>query len=95
LEHAPGQDEFETPITRQYLLLINALTCVDQSQQWIFSEPLPDKPGVGGKTVSVPGKRRVVTLDDARKEYQTELDRIAAIENNQFAFVGGDEMDLM
>jgi len=37
----------------------------------------------------------VVTLDDVRRSFQAELDRIAAIQNDQFAFVGGDEMDVL
>ena len=43
-----------------------------------------------------PAKRKVVTLDDVRKEYQEELDRVARIEANQFAFNDGDvDMDAM
>lgn len=91
--HGPGADELETPVTRQYLQLINALSCVDPKQAWILSEPLPSKTTTGGSHAS--GKRKVVTLEDARKGYQEELDRIAAIENNQFAFAGGDEMDIL
>jgi hypothetical protein len=30
-----------------------------------------------------------------RKEYQDELDRLALIENNQFAITNGDEMDVL
>ena len=91
----PGTDGLETPVTRQYLMLINALSCVDPKQAWILSEPPPSKPGPSGSGSSVSGKRKIVTFDDARKGYQEELDRIAAIENNQFAFEGGDEMDLV
>lgn len=75
-------DILDTPVTRQYLLLINALSCVDQKQAWIFDEGLP-----GG------GKRKVVSLADIRKQYQDELDRIAAIQNNQFGFEAGDVME--
>jgi nuclear pore complex protein Nup160 len=76
-------------------MLINALSCVDPKQAWILSEPPPSKPGSSGSASSAPEKRKVVTLDDVRKGYQEELDRIAAIENNQFAFEGEDEMDLV
>ncbi len=31
-------------------------------------------------------KRKLVTLDDIRRQYQSELDRIACIENDQFSF---------
>jgi hypothetical protein len=37
----------------------------------------------------------VVTLEDIRKEYQKELDRIAKIESNQFSFIGGMEDDVL
>jgi nuclear pore complex protein Nup160 len=90
----PGTDGLETPVTKQYLMLINALSCVDPKQAWILSEPLSSKAGPGGGGSAGPVKRKVITLDDARKGYQEELDRIAAIENNQFAFESGDEMDL-
>lgn len=41
-------------------------------------------------------KRRVITLDGLRKEYQTELDRVEAIEKGAFPFVdAGDEMDIL
>ncbi|RDW88886.1 hypothetical protein BP6252_00918 [Coleophoma cylindrospora] len=88
-----GEGEGETPVTRQYVSLINALSCVDSKQAWILSEPLPPKPTTKNGTVSV--HRKVVTLDDIRKSYQEELDRLAAIENDQFAFTGGDAMDVL
>ncbi|KAH7330131.1 nucleoporin Nup120/160-domain-containing protein [Rhexocercosporidium sp. MPI-PUGE-AT-0058] len=99
-----GDDGLETPVTRQYVTLINALSCVDPKQAWVLSEELPPPPQKSnGASASVnvtgkaaPPKRKVVTLEDVRKAYQAELDRIAAIENNQFAFgVGGDEMDVL
>jgi nuclear pore complex protein Nup160 len=87
-----GEDGLETPVTKQYLALINALSCVEPKQAWILSEEPPRK-GSTGKTTQP--KRKVVTLDDLRRAYQDELDRIAAIQNNQFAFAGGDEMDVL
>jgi nuclear pore complex protein Nup160 len=86
-----NHDELETPVTKQYLMLINALSCVDPKQAWILAEDTTRN----GKENGAVGKRKVFTLDDIRKDYQSELDRIAAIENNQFAFAGGDEMDLV
>jgi len=88
-------DGLETPVTKQYLMFINALSCIDPKQAWVLSEPPPSKPGSSETGSSVSGKRKIVTLNDARKGYQDELDRIAAIENNQFAFERGDEMDLV
>ncbi|KAF4632411.1 hypothetical protein G7Y89_g5712 [Cudoniella acicularis] len=91
-DRALGDDVLETPITKQYVALINALSCVDPQQAWILcEEPVRKGASKGG----VQPKRKVITLEDVRKEYQGELDRIAAIENNQFAFAGGDEMDVL
>lgn len=87
-----GEDDFETPVTKQYLSLINVLSCVDPKQAWILSEEPAKKTTPGMKAVQP--KRKVVTLKDIRKSYQDELDRIAAIENNQFSFAGGDEMEV-
>jgi nuclear pore complex protein Nup160 len=87
-----GEDGLETPVTRQYLALINALSCVDPKQAWILSEEQPKKAAQGIKTLQP--KRKVVTLEEIRKSYQEELDRMAAIENNQFAFNGEDEMEV-
>ncbi|CEJ90670.1 Putative Dna repair protein rad51 [[Torrubiella] hemipterigena] len=80
-----GDDVLDTPVTRQYLLLINALSCVDAKQAWIFDE------GVPGEN----SKRKVVSLADVRKQYQDELDRIAAIQNNQFGFEADDVMEIV
>ncbi|GAO15099.1 uncharacterized protein UV8b_02390 [Ustilaginoidea virens] len=85
-----GDDILDTSITQQYLVLINALSCVDPKQAWIFDEGSPalDRNGLGGS------KRKVVSLGDIRKQYQDELDRIAAIHNNQFGFEASDVMEL-
>lgn len=83
-----SEDVLDTVITRQYLMLINVLSCVEQKQAWITVEELPRPPAVSGK-------RKVVTLADIRKEYQDELDRIAAIQNNQFGFAADDEMEIL
>lgn len=88
-----GEDGLETPVTKQYVALINALSCVDPKQAWIFSEE-PSFKSSKPNAKAIP-KRKVVTLEDIRKSYQEELDRIAAIQNNQFAFAGGDEMDVL
>jgi nuclear pore complex protein Nup160 len=87
-----GEDGTETPVTKQYVALINALSCVDPKQAWIFQEEPSTKSSAAVKNGP---KRKVVTLDNIRRSYQEELDRIAAIENNQFAFGGADEMDVL
>lgn len=74
------------PVLNAYLALINVLACVEKSQAWILAD-------TGGEEGM---KRRVVTLDDVRGEYQGELDRVAAMESGRFAFVGdGAEMDVL
>lgn len=88
-----SEDILDTVITRQYLMLINVLSCVEQKQAWITAEEVPQ--AAAGKGTVVSGKRRVVTLADIRKEYQDELDRIAAIQNNQFGFTAEDEMEIL
>ncbi len=41
-------------------------------------------------------RRRVITLEDVRREYQAELDRAAAMENGRFAFAADDDdMDVL
>lgn len=86
-----GDDVLDTPVTRQYLLLINALSCVDPKQAWVFDEGVI---GAVDEATGLPKKRTVVSLADVRKQYQDELDRIAAIQNNQFGFEADDVMDL-
>ncbi|ORY60134.1 nucleoporin Nup120/160-domain-containing protein [Pseudomassariella vexata] len=81
-----GDDVLDTAVTRQYLMLINVLSCVETKQAWIATEQ-SDANGIS--------KRKVVTLADLRREYQAELDRIAAIQNNQFGFSAEDEMDMV
>lgn len=87
-DEATGEDILDTPVTRQYLLLINALSCVDSKQAWIYDEA----PAGYGQKDAV--KRKVVSLADIRKQYQDELDRIAAIHNNQFGFEADDVMEI-
>ncbi|KAI0489542.1 nucleoporin Nup120/160-domain-containing protein [Xylaria cf. heliscus] len=90
-----SEDVLDTVITRQYLILINVLSCVEQKQAWVTAEEFPHPPAGAGKGAPIGGKRKVVTLADIRKEYQDELDRIAAIQNNQFGFAADDEMEIL
>lgn len=92
-DRALGDDTLDTALTRQYVALINALSCVDPKQAWILAEEPPRKQASGVKMAQP--KRKVFTLEDIRKAYQEELDRIAAIQNDQFAFADGDEMDIL
>lgn len=92
-DQVTGEDILDTAVTRQYLMLINVLSCVEQKQAWITIESPARSSKVGSG--SDLAKRRVVTLADIRKEYQDELDRIAAIHNNQFGFAADDEMEIL
>ncbi|KAI0599341.1 nucleoporin Nup120/160-domain-containing protein [Biscogniauxia sp. FL1348] len=101
-DQVTGDDVLDTAITRQYLMLINVLSCVEPKQAWITAEE-PQRPVNGSGSFnggssfngSSGKKRRVVTLADIRKEYQDELDRIAAIQNDQFGFAADDEMEIL
>ncbi|RSL92331.1 hypothetical protein CDV31_015215 [Fusarium ambrosium] len=93
-DEVTGEDILDTPVTRQYLLLINALSCVEPKQAWIYDEPTVSTTGFGRKSEEA-GKRKVVSLADIRKQYQDELDRIAAIHNNQFGFEADDIMEIV
>jgi nuclear pore complex protein Nup160 len=92
-----GEDVLDTVITRQYLMLINTLSCVDEKQAWITTEASTNG-AVNGSSSSFgeAGKRKVVTLADIRRQYQDELDRISAISGDQWPLVAvdGEEMEL-
>lgn len=86
-----GVDVLDTSVTRQFLMLINALSCVDPKQAWITVEEVLND---GTENAPVKGPlRKVVTLAELRRQYQAELDRIAAIQNNQFGLAAeGDDV---
>ncbi|KAF3769180.1 hypothetical protein M406DRAFT_287283 [Cryphonectria parasitica EP155] len=86
-DNLSGGDVLDTSVTKQFLMLINALSCVDPKQAWITIEEASESGGVPGKAA----KRRVVTLAELRRQYQAELDRIAAIQNNQFGLAAEDD----
>ena len=139
-------DALDTQVTRQYLLLINALSCVPPKEAYILEDMatpendanqsrrgdddleeclgdlvqrleadnkaqegrgLPeDEQALLHKMAHFSAKlqnsnggtpfsgRRFLMLADLRKQYQQELDRIAAIQNNQFGFSEEDAMDM-
>lgn len=83
--------QLETPITQQYISLINTLCCVDPKQAWVFQEADNQTSMRQGQS----SKRQVNTLSDLRNDYQAELDRLAAIYNNQFQLEGSDAMNIL
>ncbi|KAI9696536.1 MAG: hypothetical protein M1836_005555 [Candelina mexicana] len=85
-----GSEEENEALEREYLALINLLACVDPAQAWILAK------GSGEEEAEQVKMRKVVTLDDVRRGYQKELDRVAMIEGNMFPFGGGgDEMGVL
>lgn len=93
-----GDDALDTVITRQYLMLINTLSCVDEKQAWITTEASTANGDVNGSAGTYEGsvKRKVVTLVDIRRQYQDELDRISAISGDQWPLltIDGEGMGL-
>ncbi|EGS23308.1 uncharacterized protein CTHT_0009760 [Thermochaetoides thermophila DSM 1495] len=161
-ENGAGNDALDTQVTRQYLIVINALSCVAPQEAYILEDVPPPVPGKGtndeeysqtgskrklGKLNATSGEedldsrieelarlldsesagdkkarpsssseedqqllermqkfstavrqeqgqqtpRRLLRLEDLRKQYQQELDRIVAIQNNQFALTADGE----
>lgn len=94
-----GADVLDTPVTKQFLMLINALSCVDPKQAWITVEdadegavPVTASEGEAKSGVKGGPRRKVVTLAELRRQYQAELDRVAAIQNNQFGLAAEDDV---
>ena len=87
-------------IDRVFLLLINVLASVDPEQAWLLAEaPGPKTRGAAGRGsvgtgvgLGMRGKkeRKIVTLEDVRKDYSAYLDQLAAVEQGRFAFVERD-----
>jgi hypothetical protein len=93
--HDPADDS----LTQCYLMIINTLSSVSPEDAYILAEQKIEGTGLAqwgigqGKKLL---KRQIVTLDSLRKEYQAELDRVAAIESGQFPFVeAADDMDVL
>lgn len=89
-DNLSGVDVLDTSVTRQFLMLINALSCVDPKQAWITVEEVPNG-GMENAPATGP-LRKVVTLAELRRQYQAELDRIAAIQNNQFGLAAEEDV---
>jgi hypothetical protein len=85
-EHGMQDPEDET-LLEAYVLLINTLACCGKDDAWLLAEPVEEVQGEGKK-------RRLVTIDEVRKEYGAELDRRSDVLQGRFALVGGDAMDV-
>ncbi|GAB1311256.1 Nucleoporin Nup120/160-domain-containing protein [Madurella fahalii] len=135
------EDALDTQVTRQYLLLINALSCVPPQEAYILEDVPSGDDGdakkhrgndddlegrleelarkleaedgqtaaeaavsddeaalvekmkrFSARTTQELPPRRFLMLADLRKQYQQELDRIVAIQNNQFGLTGEDDL---
>jgi len=65
-------------------MLINTLACCGKDEGWILAPVVSQ-----GRP-----RRKIVTLEDVRREYQSELDRRSEIVQGRFAF-GRDAMDVL
>lgn len=78
-------------------MIINTLSAVSKEDAYILAEQRME--GSGGLFIGQGKKllkRQIVTLDTLRKEYQEELDRVAAIESGRFPFVETEDgMDIL
>jgi hypothetical protein len=91
----PGDER----LVEAYLLLINTLACVSPEEAWVIREPQVvnrelDGRRTNGYSEKVGGdkgsKRCIVSIEDIRREYQAELDRLAQLEQGDFAFAGDE-----
>lgn len=82
------QDPEDETALHAFLLLINTLACCGEGEGWLLAEPIEGVHPVGQK-------RKLVTLEEVRRDYSAELDRRSDILQGRFPLVGsGDEMDV-
>ncbi|KAF2209331.1 hypothetical protein CERZMDRAFT_114014 [Cercospora zeae-maydis SCOH1-5] len=84
--HAVKDPDDET-LPQAYVLLINTLMCCGGDEAWLLADAIDGVHPAGTK-------RRLVRLEDVRREYAEELDRRSEVQLGRFAIVGGDEMDM-
>jgi len=77
-------------LVEAYLVLINTLACLGKDDAWILADSAEGEIGVKKS------KRRIVTLEEVRREYQSELDRRSEMQQGRFPLLGGGEpMDVL
>lgn len=79
------QDPEDETLVRVYALLINTLACCGEKEAWLLADPIVGVHPEGRK-------RKLVRLEDVRREYTAELDRRNDLAMGRFAIVG-DEME--
>ena len=84
--------DIDEEIGECYLALINCLCLVDESMAWMLVHPITSTRGGFPPSENL-GKRMVVTLQDIRREWQEELDRMADLAAGRVP-LGLDGMDL-
>jgi len=88
-------DPSSCSVSDGFLVLLNALSCVGGEQAWILSTKRAEGDEITGggstkraklanTTTSSPQYRQVVTLEDVRKDYQNEVERIGLLLNGGF-----------
>ncbi|KAK8216195.1 nucleoporin Nup120/160-domain-containing protein [Phyllosticta capitalensis] len=88
-------DPKDERVVNLYLVLINTLALVKEDDRYLLVGQRDADPGALGKQVV---KRRLLTLEDVRREYQAELDRVAAMQTGRFAFglgSGDGDVDML
>jgi len=91
-------DPSDESLAQCYLMIINTLASVNKEDAYILADQKIDSTapqwGIGqGKKLL---KRQIVTLDSLRKEYQAEIDRVAAIGSGHFPFLDPtDDVDIL
>ena len=90
---AEGRGDGAESVLEGYLAVINVLACA--GEEWVLIGEDVEK----GASDMKEGKRKLVTIQDMRRNYQKELDRRSMIENGRFGFGApgevGDAMDLL
>ncbi|KAL1306833.1 hypothetical protein AAFC00_005489 [Neodothiora populina] len=77
-----------------YLVCINALACLGKEDGWVLVDHASSSSVVvvgaaAAAAAAAAKKRKIVTLEDVRREYQTELDRRSDMLHGRFPLLGG------
>lgn len=81
------KDPDDDTLIQVYVLLINTLVCCGEGEAWLLAEAIEGVHPAGTK-------RRLVRLEDVRREYAEELDRRSEVQMGRFAVSGGDHMEM-